>query len=412
MLIITNLNGESLPLRNIDALSRTRGTNGDYQIKLVAHRTDKNSKAFDLLEEESIITLPDGNKFRVKVREKQSIDNTVRIEATALHTLYDNVSNYQYDVIKGEKVLSLHQALTHALEGTNITFYIEDEFDSYSFENFGDDNSIALFNKIKESYEFEFDIENNTHLRIYKQLGKNNNTQLRYKHNIKTLKLEDNTHNLATYIKGYGKPKEDKEGNVIDGEYEVAIDYTSPNADKYGIRTASPYYNEKITNKNTMQRYLKSRLVDEAEMLLTLEHEILMNNINKQLEDIDLGDTLYLIHEPMNIQFQIRVNEIIDFPLHPQIKPIYTLSTNPKSLVDSHTLPYIEKANNDKEISSIKNNQNKFTQRIEKAQQAVMDVENTMKDLDNEMDRIENEVIPEVEQAVDSARIPSSVEPP
>src|SRR5699024_6625664 len=259
MVIITNLEGKSLPLIDIDFLSRTRGTNGDYEIMLVVRRTDRNAEAFKLIDDESLITLKDGNKFRIKDIEKEASNNVTKLEVTAQHSFYDNVDNYQYDIIEKEKVLSLHEALTHALKGTDITFSIDnrDDFEKYSFENFGDDTSIALFKKAQENFEFEFDVENNTHLRIYKQLGsKSKGIQMRWKQNIVTIKQSISTQNLSTYIKGYGKPKEDKDGEVIEGEYEVAIDYTSPNAEKYGIRHAKPYSNEKITDETTMLRYL------------------------------------------------------------------------------------------------------------------------------------------------------------
>src|SRR5699024_7565299 len=100
------------------------------------------------------------------------------------------------------------------------------------------------------------------------------------------------------------------------------------------------------------------------------------------------------------------------FPLHPQIKPIYTLSTNPISLIDNNTLPHVSKNNNDKEISIIKSKQTAAEKRIEKTIEAVADVNNAMIDVDKELERIENEVIPSVEQAVDSAKIPTSTEPP
>src|SRR5699024_5042029 len=106
------------------------------------------------------------------------------------------------------------------------------DFKGYSFEDFGDDNSISLFNKAKDLFEFEFIIDNNNHLEIYNRTGKNDGMQMRWKHNIVTIKQEDNTQNLSTYIKGYGKPKEDEDGNPIEGEYIVATDYTYPNAKK------------------------------------------------------------------------------------------------------------------------------------------------------------------------------------
>src|SRR5699024_2086646 len=57
-------------------------------------------------------------------------------------------------------------------------------------------------------------------------------------------------------------------------------------------------------------------------------------------------------------------------------------------------------------------NQSALSKRIEGAIEAVYDVENAMKDVDKEMERIENEVLPEIEQAVDSTRIPHQSEPP
>lgn len=413
MVIITNLEGKSLPLIDIDFLSRTRGTNGDYEITLVVRRTEKNAEAFKLIEDESLIKLEDGNKFRIKDISRETIGNVTKLEVTAQHSFYDRVDNFQYNIIPKEKVLSLHEALTHALDGTDITFYIEDDFENYSFENFGDDTSIALFNKAKDSFKFEFDIENNTHLRVYKQLGSaSKGIQMRWKQNIVTIKQSTSTNNLSTYIKGYGKPKEDDEGQIIEGEYEVETDYTSPNADKYGIRHAAPYSNDKITDKDTMLRYLKNQLIDYPEHEFEITYENLKDNINIDLEDAELGDMIYLVHEPLNLNFNVRILEVTDYPLHPQLKPIYTISSQLLDKLDKQTANTIDKKNNDKEINNIKGRQSSISKRIEKAIQAVADVDNAMIDVNKEMDRIENEVIPEVESAVDSAKIPSSDEAP
>lgn len=414
MVIITNLDGKSLPLIDIDFLSRTRGTNGDYQITLSVRRTKRNAEAFKLIEDESLITLKDGNKFRVKNIDKETVNNVSSIEVTAAqHSFYDAVDNFQYKIIEKEKVLSLHEALTHALEGTDITFYIEDDFDKYSFENFGDDTSIALFKKAQENFEFEFDVENNTHLRIYKQLGsKTKGIQMRWKQNIATIKQSISTQNLSTYIKGYGKPKEDADGNVIEGKYEVEMDYTSPNAKKYGIRHATPYSNEKIKDEATMLRYLKNNLIDYPEMTFEITYENLKDNININLDDVELGDVVYLIHEPLNLNFNTRILEVTDYPLHPQLKPIYTISSQPLDKLDKQTANTIDKNSLEKELVESNKNQSALSKRIEGAIEAVYDVENAMEDVDKEMERIENEVLPEIEQAVDSTKIPHQVEPP
>lgn len=413
MVIITNLDGKTLPLVDVEFLHRTRGTNGDHEIFMVANETDRNTRSFNLVDHESIIELPDGNTFRIKKLDKEIVNNVQRVELTARHTFYDTVGNYQYEIIEGEKVLSLHQLLSHAFEGTDITFTIHDDFDNYSFENFGNANSIKLFNDIKDNIPFEFNISNNTHLEIYKQIGSTDkNLQMRYKQNIVTIKKEDNTENLATEIKGFGKPKEDAEGNQIEGEYEVEITYTSPNAERYGVIVADPYYNEKITHEPTMLRYLQNAIVDEPEVTFTITYEEMIKNVNKELDAAELGDQIELIHEKMDLAFPTRILEVTDYPLNKNLKPIYTISTTYLNKLDKQTSAIIDNKNLKDEMAESHRRHDELFQRVEKAREAVADVENAMIHVDEEMARLENEVIPEIEQAVDSAKIPSQVEPP
>lgn len=329
MLIITNLEGKSLPLPKVDKFERKRGTNGDYEVVLRVRKTERNKEVFNLIKTESIITLGK-EKYRIKDIDVNIENNQPVVEAIAFHQLYDMSGDYQEEIIPGEKVLSLHQALTHALEPTDYTFIIEDEFDNISLEDFGDNKSLALFNELKQKFGFEFSIENK-HFTIVKRLGSENNQQMRWKHNIKAIVMNDNTHNLALRIKGYGKPKEDEEGNIIEGEYEVEAEYISPHAHKYDrMITATPYYNEKITYYDTLLRYLKDILIDEPELTFEIEYEELARNIITPTKKIELGDTIHLIHELLSdIQLKMRIEQVIDYPLHPHIKPRYTISSKP-----------------------------------------------------------------------------------
>lgn len=414
MILITDLHNNTLPLKNVDKFERKRATNGDYEITMQVKRTEDNKAAFDLIKTESIIAYKD-NSFRVKELNKETLsDGVVRIEITqAWHVLYDSVDTYQHKIITGEKVLSIHQALTHALEGTGLTFIVKDDFDTISFENYGDDNSSSLFQEAMSKFGFEFSIDNN-HFTIVKQVGKNNGKQMRYKHNIQTISVADNTKDLSTKIVGYGKLKEDDEGNQIDGEYVVTDEYISPNADLYGIREATPYSNEKITHKPTLRKYLISKLQDEPVMTFQIGYTELVKNLDTKLEDTQLGDVITLIHEPMSLKFSIRIVEVIDNPLHTHIKPIYTLSTHAIELGgdDKNTSNAIGKQQTDKDIAGLHGKQSEIGKRIEGAIEAVSDVENSMIHVESEMERIENEVIPEIEQSLDSTMIPSQPEQP
>ncbi|MFO1441734.1 phage tail protein [Bacillus sp. Bva_UNVM-123] len=61
-----------------------------------------------------------------------------------------------------------------------------------------------MIRKACNAFECEIKIEPNKHLKIYKQNGKNDDYQLRYKHNIKAINETVDTTKLATVIRSYG----------------------------------------------------------------------------------------------------------------------------------------------------------------------------------------------------------------
>src|SRR5690625_6433896 len=108
-------------------------------------------------------------------------------------------------------------------------------------------------------------------------------------------------------------------------------------------------------------------------MTFEIVYEVLAKNINTNLNKTDLGDVIHLIHEPMSLQFQTRILEVTDYPLQPQLKPIFTISSQQLEKIDKQTATIIDKANSDREINTIKANQSEFAKRIEKTIEAVAD---------------------------------------
>nr|WP_275065460.1 phage tail protein [Bacillus velezensis] len=104
---------------------------------------------------------------------------------------------------------------------------------SVEVQNFGWDNSLALLRSILEKFGAEFDYAGK---RIYiaKKIGsKKDEPFLRYKYNVSEPEKEIDTSSFTTYIRGYGKQKDD-------GTYVVQAEYTSPLAAIYGIKHAEP----------------------------------------------------------------------------------------------------------------------------------------------------------------------------
>jgi len=337
MLVVTDLQGQSEFLTDYKELSRKQRVNGERSLSFLLLKTERNAHAFDLVQEESVVEY-DGHKYRIKQLEERTIGNTPVKQVRADHVFFDIIDVYQYNTISGTKTIS--EALSFALNGTGWTFVVVGSFSTVQFENFGDDNAAALFQKILESYGAEFDIIGNE-VRIYNQIGANSDFQFRYRHNIKTLEKIVKTDNLSTYIKGYGKRNDD-------GTYVATAEYTSPMAAIFGIRHAKPVYDERFTNNESLLEYIKSKLQDTPEISITIDF-VDLAKAGYPLPRPRLGDTVYLIYEPLNIDITTRILEITDYP-ESNRSPEVTLANFKESFADvsmRYTKSQIEKIYNE-----------------------------------------------------------------
>jgi phage minor structural protein len=333
MLIVTNLSGQTEALTDYKSLERKRRVNGERSLSFLVPKTPRNEHAFDLIQDESIIEY-DGDKYRIKQIEERLVGNTPVKQVHAEHVFFDIIDVYQYGTISGTK--SINETLSFALNGTGYTFTVVDSFNSVEFENFGDDTALALFQKILERYQAEFDIVG-TDVRIYNQIGSQTDFQFRYKHNIKTFAKTVKTDNLSTYIKGYGKQNDD-------GTYQAVAEYTSPMADIYGIRHAPPVKDERFTDSTSLLDYIKTKIQDTPEISITIEFADLAK-AGYPLSSPSLGDTVYLIYEPLNVDMTTRILEIIDYPESNQ-SPKVTLANFKEDFADvmfRHTKSQLEK---------------------------------------------------------------------
>ena len=337
MLVVTNLQGQTEALTDYKELTRKQRVNGERSLSFILFKTERNAHAFDLVQAESIIEY-DGHKYRIKQLEERTIGKTPIKQVQADHVFFDIIDVYQYGTISGTKTIS--EALSFVLNGTGYIFAVVDAFDPVPLENFGDDNALALFQKVLELYQAEFDIIGNE-VRIYKEIGADTDFQFRYKHNIKTLSISVKTDNLFTYIRGYGKRNDD-------GTYAATAEYTSPMADIYGIRHADPIYDERFTNSNSLLEYIKTQLQDTPEVSITIEF-VDLSKAGYPYSSPRLGDRLYLIFEPLNIDFKTRILEIVDYPESSK-SPEVTLANFKESFADvsmRYTKSQIEKIYNE-----------------------------------------------------------------
>lgn len=321
-MIVTHIDGRSELLTDYKSLQRKRRVNGEYSLSFLLFKTERNEHSFPLTVEESLVEY-DGQKYRIKKMTEKTIGNTPVKQIQADHEFFDLVDEYQYDTISGAKSLSV--CLAHALAGTGYTFAVVDSFSSVTFEKYGNDNALSLIQIALNRFGAEIDI-NGKHLVFYREIGRDTDIQFRYKHNIKTIEKFVDSSNLSTCIKGFGKKNED-------GSYLVTAEYESPLASYYGRRHAQPVYDERyITQVGLMDR-LVSDLKDTPDVSVKLEAaELEKAGINT--EQIELGDRIFTIYEPLNIDINARIVEMIEFPEEPTSNQ-FTIANFRNSFLDS-----------------------------------------------------------------------------
>jgi phage minor structural protein len=301
-LIIKNISGKTEFLTDYQNLKRKKRVNGENSLSFLLYKTVRNEHSFDLAQEESLIEL-DGQKYRIKKVQRRTIGETIVKQIEAHHVLFDLIDNRIYNILTGVK--TLQEALTFAFSGSNFTFSVIDTFANTDLGEFGDNNSLALLNKICDLFGAEVE-ENNTHLNFRKQIGVDAGVQIRRGYNLKTLQESVDTSNLSTYIKGFGKQNED-------GSYVVETDYTSPNSAVFGIRHADPVRDERYTTLIGLKERLKKDIRDIPEVSITVSF-VDLKKAGYTFETISKGDVVYVIDEILGIDYPARVLEIEDHP--------------------------------------------------------------------------------------------------
>ncbi|MBG9548494.1 phage tail protein [Cytobacillus firmus] len=324
MLVVTDLAGNSEVLTDINGVEVNEEVNGDFSISFTSFFTERNAHSYPLAQEESTIEL-EGHEYRIKKMDEIRNRKTVH----ARHIFFDLIDNQIYTINGGTKTVD--EFFTIALEGTSWTFENVDVIGSKLIPNFGEDNTLSLIRLICQVFECEVKIDPNRHLKIYKEIGEDNDEQFRYKNNIKTLKKSVDTSKLATVIKGYGG----------DG---LEVTYTSPNVSIYGERHAEPVRDERFTLAESLLERCKQELIDVPEVSIELEVTQLGFNAG-------LGDKVWTIYEPMNIEFQQRILARKWFPFTNR-RPVVTLSNKKKTFSDLLTETRIEINENKKQTRS------------------------------------------------------------
>lgn len=297
--------------------------NETWEVSFDVSKTVLNSYTFDLIDYESSV-LFNGQEFIIKSMELSGVGAKITKNVTATHIFYTIQDGWQYNTATGTR--SINELLTHVFNGANGTMGFQWEvvnplgkIGRVEQENFGNANYLKLIEEIMHDYDVVM-IPNNKRLTFYSSsdFGNRVEGQIRYKYNTDSVKFDIDTYSLKTQIKGFGKKKEDET------YYFSPVTYTSPEAEKWGIRIQDPVEDERYTISSNMLARLKQDLHDYPSISGTVTMKW---KVNPQK-----GDHVPFIYEPLNIKTYIQIVGIKTYPALPNKPPEITLSNTKKTM--------------------------------------------------------------------------------
>jgi hypothetical protein len=322
MLSVKNLAGQVEGLTDTTGFEHVEEVNGELSLTFSAYRSERNI-GYDLLNEESVITY-ENRDYRIK--NMQSYKDYKQVDALSIY--FDNADVWHYDIFGGTH--TFNEFMDFVLSGTGWTYTNVDITGSAFIPNFGNANVLTLNEALISAFDCEMQVGQGRHLIFAYELGGDNDSQYRYGHNIVALSKSVDTSNLKTYIKGYG----------LDG---LEVSYTSPNAVTFGIRHAEPIHDDNFSVAADLIALIKKDLVDYPETSIELDAV--------ELQDKTLGEKVWLIYEPLNIEFQTRVlSKTTRLPK--ELSTVVIGTALRKTLSDSLVSQNIEVSDNKKQTRS------------------------------------------------------------
>lgn len=333
MLLVTAIDGRSEPIVTARDFKRNRRVNAEKEISFSLLSDETDSLGFELVQSLSTIRFQNDTYVIDEFEEYGEGDRTIK-NIGAVHEFFPKMIDiYEYDTTSGTKTFG--QILGFIFNDTPYVYSIVDSFDSQTFENFGDDNKLALFQKALDEFGAEFELIGNT-VRLKKQIGTHTDFQFRYNFNIKTFSREEDVKGLTTYVKGFGQPMVDGSGNPS-GSYVVQGEYSSPNIAIFGKREAKPVRDDRITNLTTLTKAMQAAIQDTPLISLKLDF-IDLRAAGYPYIVPNEGDYVWCIYEPMNgLTLEVRITELeesFDFYLNP-IDTAVTLANMRKDVTDT-----------------------------------------------------------------------------
>ena len=251
----------------------------------------------------------DDTEYLVFMIDRQSVGNKQQVSITCRYKPIDIIKRRRiYAPINGsfkpEKFLDI------AFKGSGLNYRLTEKLPSSEFENAGEGETVEeLIKKAMAHWDLEFDIEFDKKTKKYTfvfvpYLQKRANYQIDNEINANALKVEEDSGEMATYIRGYGDYT-DEQGMTGAG---LIMKFEHPDAKDIGYYHGEPIKDGRIKDEELMKAKLQKAIDDSIKRSISLDFIVLNKHYPNAIPKV--ADIVKVRHSVLGLNEFVRIVEV------------------------------------------------------------------------------------------------------
>lgn len=251
----------------------------------------------------------DDTEYLVFMIDRQSVGNKQQVSITCRYKPIDIIKRRRiYAPINGsfkpEKFLDI------AFKDSGLNYRLTEKLPSSEFENAGEGETVEeLIKKAMAHWDLEFDIEFDKKTKKYTfvfvpYLQKRANYQIDNEINANALKVEEDSGEMATYIRGYGDYT-DEQGMTGAG---LIMKFEHPDAKDIGYYHGEPIKDGRIKDEELMKAKLQKAIDDSIKRSISLDFIVLNKHYPNAIPKV--ADIVKVRHSVLGLNEFVRIVEV------------------------------------------------------------------------------------------------------
>lgn len=251
----------------------------------------------------------DDTEYLVFMIDRQSVGNKQQVSITCRYKPIDIIKRRRiYAPINGsfkpEKFLDI------AFKNSGLNYRLTEKLPSSEFENAGEGETVEeLIKKAMAHWDLEFDIEFDKKTKKYTfvfvpYLQKRANYQIDNEINANALKVEEDSGEMATYIRGYGDYT-DEQGITGAG---LIMKFEHPDAKDIGYYHGDPIKDGRIKDEELMKAKLQKAIDDSIKRSISLDFIVLNKHYPNAIPKV--ADIVKVRHSVLGLNEFVRIVEV------------------------------------------------------------------------------------------------------